>query len=33
MHQVDENTPLDDLTTLTQIYSSILSRYFAASAS
>jgi succinyl-diaminopimelate desuccinylase len=30
MHQVDENTTLDDLTTLTKIYGKILQRYFAA---
>ncbi len=30
MHQVDEHTSLDDLTTLTNIYQQILTRYFAA---
>lgn len=29
MHQVDENTSIDDINTLTQIYGSILARYFA----
>lgn len=28
MHQVDERTPVKDLETLTQIYRSILDRYF-----
>jgi len=31
MHQVDERTPLDDLTVLTQIYKNILHRYFGSS--
>jgi succinyl-diaminopimelate desuccinylase len=29
MHQVDERTPIDDLTTLTAVYRTILDRYFA----
>jgi len=29
MHQVDERTPVVDLTTLTAVYRAILDRYFA----
>jgi succinyl-diaminopimelate desuccinylase len=29
MHQVDERTPIADLTTLTTVYRRILDRYFA----
>jgi succinyl-diaminopimelate desuccinylase len=29
MHQIDENTPVQDLQKLTRIYRAILERYFA----
>jgi succinyl-diaminopimelate desuccinylase len=29
MHQVDERTPVDDLTKLTAVYRTVLDRYFA----